>query len=163
MSCAKKISLYGVLCALCLIFGYIETLIPVVYFIPGMKIGLANIIVLFALYRLGVGAAAMINAVRIALSAVLFGSVISFAFALCGGTLALLCMIGLKKADVFSVTAVSVCAAVAHNLGQIAVAAVMLSGYVYGFLPFLIISGAVCGLLTGVAGAVMIRRIRVEK
>ena len=115
----KKIALCGVLTALAMIFSYIESVIPVPIPVPGIKLGVANIAVITILYVLGVKEAIVINLLRIALTALLFGNVNSFLFSISGAVLSLTIMIIMKKLDFFSCIGVSVCGGVMHNVGQI--------------------------------------------
>ena len=123
----KKIALCGVLTALAMIFSYIESVIPIPIPVPGIKLGVANIAVITILYVLGVKEAIVINLLRIALTALLFGNVNSFLFSISGAVLSLTIMIIMKKLDFFSCIGVSVCGGVMHNVGQI-IAAVFIMG-----------------------------------
>ena len=124
----KKIALCGVLTALAMIFSYIESVIPIPIPVPGIKLGVANIAVITILYVLGVKEAIVINLLRIALTALLFGNVNSFLFSISGAVLSLTIMIIMKKLDFFSCIGVSVCGGVMHNVGQI-IAAVFIRSY----------------------------------
>ena len=115
----KKIALCGVLTALAMIFSYIESVIPIPIPVPGIKLGVANIAVITILYVLGVKEAIVINLLRIALTALLFGNVNSFLFSISGAVLSLTIMIIMKRLDFFSCIGVSVCGGVMHNVGQI--------------------------------------------
>ena len=138
----KKIALCGVLTALAMIFSYIESVIPIPIPVPGIKLGVANIAVITILYVLGVKEAIVINLLRIALTALLFGNVNSFLFSISGAVLSLTIMIIMKRLDFFSCIGVSVCGGVMHNVGQI-IAAVFIMGSeaIVLYLPVLIVSG----------------------
>lgn len=155
----KNVALYGLLTALALILSYLETLLPLSFAVPGVKLGLPNIAVLFALYRLGGKGACTVSLVRVLLSSVLFGNMFSLAYGAAGAALSLLVMLLLKKSGKFSVAAVSVAGGVAHNTGQVAVAVFVLEtrGLIY-YLPALCISGIAAGLLVGLAAALLIKR-----
>lgn len=151
----------GLLIALAMILSYIESQIPAFVAIPGIKMGLANIVIVFALYSMGLKQAALISFLRVLLASLLFGSVLSLAYSASGAVLSLLGMALLKKTGLFSTVAVSVSGAVLHNLGQIAMACLLLqTDAISYYIPFLIISGVVTGIVIGVAGAVIINRIR---
>lgn len=160
----KKIALYGLLTTLALILSYLESLLPLSFAVPGVKLGLPNIAVLFALYRLGGRGACAISLVRVLLVSVLFGNMFSLAYGASGAVLSLLVMLLLKKSGKFSVAAVSVAGGVAHNAGQIIVAVFVLEtrGLIY-YLPPLCVSGVAAGLLVGLAAALLIRRTDIGK
>ncbi len=146
--------------ALAMIFSYIETFIPIPFFLPGMKLGLANIITMIALYKMGTKDAAIISIVRILLSALLFGNVFSLAYSLAGGLFSLAVMILLKKTDRFSITGVSIAGGVGHNIAQIGVAAILLdTAELIYYLPVLLITGAVTGCLIGLLGGLIIKKL----
>ena len=150
--------------ALAMILSYVESQIPAFVAVPGVKIGLTNIVVLAALYILGNKGAMAINFVRIAAVALLFGNAMSFAFSLAGGMLATIVMMLLKKTGKFSVTAVSVAGGLSHNIGQIIAAMVLLNtGAIFWYLPVLWISGMVSGFVIGIIGALVIKRIPAGK
>ncbi|MCR5404561.1 MAG: Gx transporter family protein [Butyrivibrio sp.] len=163
MNKAKKTALYGVLTALALILGYIETLIPAFVAIPGMKIGLTNIVVLFSLYAVSERAAIIINIVRIIVLAMLFGSPLSFVFSLVGGCLSTAVMILLKKSDRFGMVGVSIAGGVTHNIGQIIVAMLVMNTKAIAlYLPVLWITGIFSGMLVGFIGGLIAARIRTD-
>ena len=159
----RKVAETGVLLALALVLSFFESLIPAFVAIPGIKLGLANIVVLFSLYRQGFKVSVLISVLRVILSAVLFGSVASFAYSLTGALLSICVMALLKKTRLFGTVAVSVTGAVVHNLGQIAVACFLLGreSLVY-YLPVLLVSGVASGVVIGIVAAVLDRRIGTE-
>ena len=158
MSSQNKIALRGVMVALAMIFSYIESLVP--YPIPGIKLGLTNIVVLFALYKMGAKDAIAINFVRIVLVGLTFGNLFSLTYSLAGGMLSAAVMIVMKKTDKFSVNAVSVAGGIMHNVGQIAVAMFVLQTKAIAFyLPFLWVSGIGAGVIVGLVGKIVIERI----
>ena len=155
----NKLTLMAMLIALALILSYIESQIPSFVAIPGVKVGLANIIVVFALYLLGGKEAAMLSLVRVFAVSLLFGTGVSFFYSLAGATLSLLGMLLMKKLKLFSYVAVSVTGGVLHNVGQIAMACVLLeTNVIVYYLPFLILSGTIAGVVIGLASAAVIRR-----
>lgn len=159
---AYKASFCGVLAALGLIFSYIEFLIPLPLAIPGIKLGLANIVVIVALYSLGEKYAFLVNITRIILAAALFGSVFSGLYALAGGLLSFACMALLKKAGVFSVAGVSMAGGVFHNAGQLTIAALVVgSAKVIYYFPLLTLSGMATGIGVGVLAHFILKRLKV--
>ena len=161
---AKNVALYGLLIALALVLSYLESLVPLSFAVPGIKMGLPNIVVVFALYRLRWRDAAAISLVRVLLVSVLFGNVFSLAYSAAGAALSLLVMLLLKSTGKFSETGVSVAGAVAHNAGQILVAVFVLeTGRLVYYLPVLCISGTIAGVCIGLVSALLVTRIRLEK
>lgn len=160
MNKTKKITAYGVLTALALILSYVESQIPAFIAVPGVKIGLTNIVVVTALYVLGDKGAMTINLVRIIVVSLLFGTVMSFAFSLAGGMLSTVIMIVLKRFGKFGTVSVSAVGGVSHNVGQIIVAMVLLNTKaIFWYLPVLWVSGIVSGLVIGFIGALVVMRI----
>ena len=156
----KRLATCSALTALALIFSYVEVLIPFNFGVPGIKLGLANIVVLIALYAYGPKYGFVINLARIALSALLFGNAFSILYALCGGMIALLVMMLTKKAKVFSIIGVSMSGGVFHNLGQLFVAAfVMQTGKIMLYFPVLLIAGMVTGILNGFIAALVLNAV----
>lgn len=160
----REIAETGLLITLAMVLSYVESLIPAFVAIPGIKVGLANIVVVYALYRLDFKHAFLISLLRVLLSALLFGTVLTLAYSAAGAFLSLVGMSILKRTGLFGTTAVSVSGAVLHNLGQIAVAAALLgTGALFYYLPFLIISGVVTGVVIGLVSAMLIRRVGKER
>ena len=157
---AKKIAAMGLLVALAMVLSWVEQLVPLSVQVPGVKLGLANLAVIFALYRLGARAAWTVSLLRVALVSITFGNAYSLWYSLAGAVLSLLVMGLLRKTGRFSLLGVSVAGAVSHNLGQILVAmAVLRSAAVVYYYPALLLSGTVAGICVGLAGAVLVRRI----
>lgn len=155
---AKAVATCGVMTALAIVFGYIEHLIPMPFGIYGLKLGLANLAVVIALYALNSYYALSINATRIILCSILFGSFTSFWYSLVGGALSFAIMILIKKTKKFSVIGVSVCGAITHNLGQIAVAMILTEEFrVAIYLPILLITGAITGTLIGMISTLILK------
>ena len=156
----KNIALFAMLTAVALILSYVESLIPVLVAVPGVKLGITNIVVIFALYRLGTKEAAALSLLRVVLVSFLFGNAFSFLYSLAGAILSLAVMILLKKSDKFSATGVSVAGAVFHNVGQILVAIVVLSTEkLVLYLPVLAVTGVLAGVVTGLAASVLLKRV----
>ncbi len=148
--------------AVAMMLSYIEALLPPVYSaVPGIKLGLANIAVIFALYSVDPKSAALISLVRVALSALLFGSVMSFIYSFSGAVLSLAVMILLKKSALFSAVGVSVAGAVMHNVGQVLCAVIILGTAEIGYyLIFLSVAAVVSGVLVGLVSALLIKKLK---
>ncbi|MBR3594476.1 MAG: Gx transporter family protein [Clostridia bacterium] len=160
----KKVSLMGLCLAAAMLLSYVETLIPPLVAFPGIKAGLANIVVIFALWRFGFKEASLISFSRIILCTLIFGNFVSFWYSLCGATLSLIVMALLKKTEKFSVIGVSIAGGVMHNVGQILIAIFILgSRAVLSFLPALIIFGAVSGVAIGTLSALLIKKLEKTK
>lgn len=156
----KKTATYGLLIALAFIFSYIEFLIPINLGVPGVKLGLANLVVIITLYVSGIPAAFAISIIRIVLNAFTFGNVAAMIYSLAGGILSLLIMILARKTKKFSTLGVSVLGGVFHNVGQILVAIIVLeTGRLIYYLPVLIVSGLVAGIVIGIISAEIIKRL----
>ncbi len=156
----RQIAQAGLLIALAMVLSYIESLIPAFVAIPGIKVGLANIVVVFALYRMDFKSALLISLIRVLLSSLLFGTVMTLAYSAAGASLSLAGMALLKRTGLFGTTAVSVTGAVLHNLGQIAVACLILeTDSLLYYLPFLVLSGVVTGLVIGLVSSTLIKRV----
>ena len=157
---SARIAACGVLTALALIFSYIEFLVPLPIAIPGIKLGLANIVCLLCLYALGEKHAFLINVTRIALAALLFGSVFSALYALAGGVVSFAAMALLKRTKRFSVCGVSMAGGVFHNLAQLAVAGLLVeSAQVFYYFPVLLLSGMATGIGIGILATLILRSI----
>ena len=150
MTPARKVALCGMLTALAMIFSYVETLIPINFGIPGVKLGLANLVVLSGLYFLKPPHVLAVSVARILLTGFMFGNGMSILYSLAGGLLSFLVMVILKKRGGFSPVGVSIAGGVSHNTGQLIVAGLVVRTLklVY-YLPVLIVSGAVTGMLMG--------------
>ncbi|MDE5983793.1 MAG: Gx transporter family protein [Eubacterium sp.] len=155
---AKKIALFGMMVALAFTFSYLESLIPFDFAIPGVKLGLANLVVVVALYIMNPGEAFTIAVIRIFLAGLTFGNMYSLAYSLCGGILSFVVM-WLTKKTKLSVIGVSMLGGICHNIGQIAVAAVIMETIrIAYYLPVLLVAGLVTGLLLGVVSKLIIDR-----
>ena len=158
----KKLTTLAITISFAMILSYLESRIPAFVAIPGIKIGFANIAIIFALYKLGIKEAAVVSVLRIILVSTLFGSPVSMIYSLAGGVLSLIAMSLLKCFTPLSEITVSVCGGVLHNVGQIAMASIMLStNVIVYYLPFLLVSGIVAGIAVGVAAGILIKRIRI--
>lgn len=157
----RKTAYRGVLIGLAFVFSYLEFLIPVNIGIPGAKLGLANLVVLTALYTLGAGQAIFLSVIRILLAGFTFGTPAAMLYSLGGGILSLAVMIPGKRTGWFSMTGVSVLGGISHNIGQILVAIWMLgTKSLFYYLPILVIAGVVSGGFIGITGAMITKRIK---
>ena len=156
----RKTAFMGLFLALAMICSYIETLIPFSVGIPGIKLGLANIVVVLMLYSVGTKAL-LVSLLRIVLVGILFGNAFSILYSLSGGILSLLVMFLMKKTDKFSCVSVSITGGISHNIGQIIVAAWIVNSYnVFFYVPVLLFAGLVTGLLIGVIAKEVIVRLK---
>ena len=156
----RKLALYGLLTALALILSYVEAQLPAFFAVPGMKLGLTNIVVLLALYCMGAESALSVNFVRIVLVSILFGNGVSFWYSLAGGLLSGVVMIALKKCGRLSLLAVSTAGGIAHNVGQILAAVVLLRTAALGwYLLVLWFTGLVSGVVIGMLSGGLCRRL----
>ena len=159
----KKIAVLALAIALAMILSVVESQIPAFVAIPGVKIGLANIAVVFVLYKLGWKEAVLISLVRVFMVSVLFGTAVSLFYSVAGAVLSLTGMVLLRKTGLFSTVAVSVTGGVLHNVGQILMACLLLeTTVIVYYLPFLILSGVIAGVVIGVVSAIMVNRVQVE-
>lgn len=159
----KKIAVLALAIALAMILSFVESQIPAFVAIPGVKIGLANIAVVFVLYKLGWKEAVLISLVRVFMVSVLFGTAVSLFYSVAGAVLSLTGMVLLRKTGLFSTVAVSVTGGVLHNVGQILMACLLLeTNVIVYYLPFLILSGVIAGVVIGVVSAIMVDRVQVE-
>lgn len=151
MMTTKRVAYCALLTALAMIFGYVEALIPFGFGIPGVKLGLANIVIVFALYILPACQVFAIQLMRIVLVSFLFGNLSMMLYSLAGGMLSLVVMLLLNRRDVFSITGVSIAGGVSHNIGQLIVAALVVQNLkIMFYFPIMIMAGLITGCLIGV-------------
>lgn len=163
LSPARRAALYGLFCALALIAGYLEVLVPLPVTVPGVKLGLGNAVVLLALAWMGPRAGALIMLAKVLCSTVLFGNPQMLVFSLAGGALSWAVMAAAMRTRAFSTVATSVLGGVAHNAGQLLVVALVLSPQVALVnVPVLAVSGTVAGALIGIVVSQIIRNIPVD-
>ncbi len=156
----KRLVLYGIMTALALICSYIESQIPVFFAVPGMKLGLTNIVVVTALYYMGSGSAMVINIMRILMTALLFGNAVSLAYSLAGGMLSCIVMIIMKKSGKFSAMTVSIAGGITHNIGQILVAMMLMeTPSLAWYMCILWFTGAASGAVIGIIGGEICKRL----
>lgn len=157
---AKKAAYMGMMVALAFVFSYIEFLIPINIGIPGVKLGLANLAAMVALYTMGIREACILSLIRILLTGFTFGNPASMIYSLAGGALSLLVMTGARKMKLFSVTGVSVLGGVFHNIGQILIAMIVVeNARLLYYLPVLVLSGTIAGVLIGILASVLVKRL----
>lgn len=156
----NRVAYFGVFTALALIFSYIESLIPFDFGIPGVKLGLANLIIVFALYKLNLKDVYLLSLVRVLLSGALFGNYFSIVYSLAGGLLSLSVMAFLKDREGYSILGISMAGGVFHNVGQILVAMILVETFsVIYYLPVLLLAGLVTGALIGVVAGEVLKRV----
>lgn len=156
----KRLVTLSSLIAVAMILSYIESLIPVFIPIPGVKLGLSNIASVFTLYTLGAPAAICVSLIRVTLSSLLFGSITSFLYSMSGAILSLVAMCLLHRLTSLSPIGVSTVGGVLHNIGQVAMAALIMdSGAILLYLPVLFVSGTVAGVVIGIAGGILAKRL----
>lgn len=157
----NRVAYFGVFAALALMFSYIETMIPIQFGVPGIKLGFANIMIVIMLYKSSAKEALLLSIVRIMLSGFLFGNLSSILYSIAGGVLSLGIMTLLKKQGGFSVIGVSVAGGVSHNVGQLIVAMLVVETYQVGYyFPVLLVAGVLTGLGIGVVSQEVLKRIR---
>ena len=155
----SKAAYFGVFTALALIFSYVELLIPIQFGVPGMKLGLANLVIVIFLYKRNAKEAMLLSVVRILLAGLMFSNLFSILYSLAGGILSLIVMAVLKKLETFSVIGVSIAGGIAHNMGQLVIAMVVVETYRIGYyFPILLITGMVTGILIGVISNEVLKR-----
>lgn len=155
----SKAAYFGVFTALALIFSYVELLIPIQFGVPGMKLGLANLVIVIFLYKRNAKEAMLLSVVRILLAGLMFSNLFSILYSLAGGILSLIVMAVLKKLETFSVIGVSIAGGIAHNMGQLVIAMVVVETYRIGYyFPILLITGMVTGMLIGVISNEVLKR-----
>lgn len=161
----KQLAFLGLCTAVTLILSYVEALLPPLWSaVPGIKMGLPNIMIIFLLYRFSLKEAAAVSLVRLAAVALLFGNVMTLAYSFAGAVLSLAVMTLLKKSDRFSMVGVSITGGVFHNLGQVLVAMLVLETAEIGYyMIVLTLTGTVAGILVGVAGSLVLKYLKKNK
>lgn len=158
---SKTVALLGISAALALILAYVEILLqPLVPTIPGIKMGLPNIVIIFLLYRRGECCAAIVSFLRIILVGMLFGNALAMIYSMAGAILSLLTMMFLRRLNLFSVVGASVAGSVAHNVGQIMIAIFLLDTLEVGYyLAILTVTGTLAGVFVGLCAAALIKKV----
>lgn len=156
----KKIAYMGLFAAIAIIFGYVESLIPFFAGIPGIKLGLANLSVLFILETYTWKEAALVSMVRILVIGFMFGNMFSILYSMAGAALSLTVMTLMKRFSGFSILGVSVAGGVSHNIGQLIIAALIVENTsLFYYAPVLLISGVITGILIGILTREVTKRI----
>ncbi len=155
---AKKVALFGMLIALAFILSYIESIFVLPAQTVGMKLGLANIVILAALYLFGAKQAAVIAVIRVILAGFTFNSISMMIYSFGGVLISFLIMLFLKHTKQFGIVGVSVAGGVGHNIGQILIATLVLGNVLY-YLPILFIGGIISGLIIGILGAMVVKKM----
>ena len=160
---AEFVARTALLAALALIFSYVEVIIPYNPGIPGVKLGIANIVTVVALYKFGAREAAAVSVLRVVIAGLLFTGLFGMLYSLAGAFVSLTGMILLRRTDIFSVVGVSMAAGVLHNLGQLLVAAALIEDLrIFFYFPILLFSGIAAGILVGIVSAIILRTLRVR-
>ena len=158
----KKLTTLALTVSMALILSFIESRIPAFVAVPGIKAGLANIAVIFTLYKIGWREAITVSIIRVFLVSFLFGTPVSLIYSLTGATLSLTVMILLKKLTPLCEITVSTCGAIMHNIGQIAAASfVLATNVVVYYLPFLMVSGVIAGIIVGTVSGLLIKKVKI--
>lgn len=155
-----KLALSAMLAALAIIFSYVEFLIPYNLGIPGVKLGLPNLVILLALYRMSDSYAITINLIRILVAGLLFTGLFGTFYSLAGGILSIIVMIILKRTGIFSIIGVSMAGGVAHNIGQLLMASFLVSNLkMFIYFPILLFTGIGAGIALGVVTNIIEEKI----
>ena len=156
----KKVAFLGMCIALSMILSFVESQIPPLMAVPGVKVGLPNIVMVFMLYKIGAKDTAIVSILRVILVGILFGTPLSMIYSLVGAALSLIGMILLKKTNLFAPITVSVAGGILHNIGQIATACIVMeTAQIAYYLPVLLISGTIAGILIGLTAAMILKRL----
>ena len=156
----RKLCVYALLCAVCMIIGYLESLFQLSFIAPGVKLGLSNAASCVLVFYGDTKGAFAVNISRILLSALLFSSPVSFAFALCGGVLSLAVMALLRKWRALSTVGVSAIGGAVHNAAQCAVGVIFVGTGVIYYLPLLLVCGMLAGTAVGFLSSLILRRVK---
>ncbi len=159
----RKLVLISVLVAQGMVLGYIEKMLPIPFIVPGAKLGLANIITLTAIYFLSFKESSAVVLLRVLLTAATFGSLSSFLYSLSGGVLSLIAMATVLKVfkDELSLISVSIIGSIAHNMGQLLVAAIIIHNVlIFTYLPFLLIIAVPTGIFVGLVSKALIQYLK---
>jgi len=157
----KRIAFLGMMLTASLILSYIESILPLNFSVPGIKLGLANLCVVILIYTYGVREAAIVNAMRIVLAGFMFGNLSMIMYSLAGAVLSICFMILFKRLNIFSVCGVSLIGGVAHNLGQLIVAGLVVENFkIVVYAPVLLIAGTITGFVLGVIANTLLPILR---
>ncbi len=155
-----NVAFLGVFLALALVFSYVEAMIPFAIAIPGVKLGITNIVIVLILYLQGVRSAFVISILRVVLAGFLFGNLFSIIYSLAGAMLSLLVMVLLRQMKLFHVVSISAIGGIVHNLGQLLIAAFIVENYnIMYYFAILMIAGVITGIIIGIVANEMIKRV----
>ena len=158
---ARRVAFLSLSISLAMILSFVESQIPALVAIPGIKVGLPNIVMVFLLYRVGWKETVTVSLIRIFLVSLLFGNVQTLTFSIAGALVSLAGMILLKKTDRFSCIAVSIVGGILHNVGQIIAACFWTqTAEMAYYLPVLLISGTIAGTVIGILAGMMVKRLQ---
>ena len=156
----KKVAMLGLCIALSMVLSFFEHQIPPLVAVPGVKVGLPNLVMVFMLYKVGWKETICVSIIRVVLVNMIFGTPVGMAYGLVGATLSLIGMILLKKTNLFSTVAVSVVGGVLHNVGQVATACVIMgTKEIIFYLPALLISGTIAGVVIGIIAGLLVKKL----
>ena len=164
MNNTRKLTTMAITVSLAMVLSYIDKIISTIAPLPpGIKLGLANIAVVFALYKLGIKEGAIISIIRVILTSILFGQAVSFWYAIAGATVSLILMILLKQLTSLACVTISMVGGISHNIAQICVASILFEqNLLMYYLPFILIAGVVAGIVIGTASAILVKRIKIK-
>lgn len=157
---SKRIALSGILATLALIFSYVEAILPFNFGIPGVKLGLANLVVVIVLYEMNARYAIAVNIVRVLIAGLLFSGLYGMLFSLAGCTSSYLVMLLMYKTKRFSIIGVSMGGGAAHTIGQLMIAVLLVSNIRLSYyFPILLFSGMISGIIVGIGSYVLVNRL----
>ena len=157
----KKVAFLGLAIALAMILSFVESQIPALVAIPGIKVGLPNLVIVFLLYKMSAKDAIIVSIIRTLLVSMLFGNIQMLTFSVAGAALSLASMILLKKTNWFSTITVSIVGGIFHNIGQIAAAILWTqTAGIVTYLPVLLISGTIAGAVIGLISGMLVERLK---
>lgn len=157
----RRIALLGVLTSVALVLSYLEVMLPPISTaVPGIKMGLPNIIIIFLLYKFGLKEAVTVSLIRVFIVALLFGNVMTLAYSVAGAVLSLGLMTLFKKFDFFSQVGVSIIGGISHNLGQILVAIFLFDTIQIGYYMIVLsITGTIAGVVIGIISSILVKKL----
>lgn len=157
----KKVAFLGLSIALAMILSFVESQIPALVAIPGIKVGLPNLVIVFLLYKMSAKDAIIVSIIRTLLVSMLFGNIQMLTFSVAGAALSLASMILLKKTNWFSTITVSIVGGIFHNIGQIAAAILWTqTAGIVTYLPVLLISGTIAGAVIGLISGMLVEKLK---
>ena len=160
----KKVAFLGLSITLAMVLSFVESQIPPLVALPGVKVGLPNLVMVFLLYKIGWKETVIVSLIRIFLISLLFGNIQTMTFSIAGAVLSLLVMILLKKTNVFSCITVSIVGGISHNVGQIIAACLWTeTAQIAFYLPVLMISGTAAGAVIGLIAGMIVKRLEKRK